>query len=974
MADPVQSGGRRYVVLAVVIMLLAALPFSPLVSFKSSQHIDYDSATPDSNLPTKDTDGDGMPDWWEIQYFLDPNDATDASLDADMDGHDRNKDGILDEEEYFTNLMEYEMDLVIGDWTDPNVIDTDNDGMPDGWEVYYNFNPLLDSDADEDSDEDGYDSNRDTFLNSEEEHTNVEEYLAGTNPWEFDTDGDKMSDGWELFYSLNPSSSADAWIDSDADGWDSNFDDELEYEERYLNYMEYLNDTHPFESDTDGDTMPDGWEVYFDLEPLRPSDNFEDKEGDGLVNLYEYNNSLVNTGWVDNDGIFTTRPDSNDTDGDTLSDNDELYNYLTDPTSNDTDGDGMPDGWEVKYGLNPISALDADYDLDNDGWDFDRNFLLTSDEQFTNLEEYWNNTDPTNNDTDGDGMLDGWEGYYNLQPNDPSDAEQDFDEDGYDANRDGFISSIESYTNIEEFLNNTEPNNNDTDGDGMHDGWEVYYNLNPLDIYDSTVDNDEDGFDANYNGTLEEDEEHNNLLEFQADTHPYIRDTDADGMWDGWEWLYGLNPLNPLDANADNDNDGVINRLEYNNTAAGPYMEVDNITSSHPNNNDTDGDGLLDGQELFNYLTDPTSNDTDGDGMPDGWEVKYGLNPLDSADALLDIDNDSFDSDWNGNITDSEIYSNLYEYWNGTNPTNGDTDGDGMPDGWEVHWGFQPLNSSDSSDDPDGDSLINLYEFDNSRVEGFDDNVYNADNITGSNPLLKDTDADLIQDGEECVSGEDGYVTDPSNPDSDGDGMPDGWELLHGLDPFDSSDGDLDLDDDGWDFNRNGTIEQWEKFTNYEEFLNGTDPNNNDTDGDGMIDGWEGYYGLNPNSDEDRDWDSDSDGYDADRDGELSPDEKFTNFEEYLRDTNPVKADTDGDNCTDGWEIYWNDNRPSNETRTLNPLDSVDGFLDYDDDGWEDWEGVWHNFPNWREEEAQTNPWNPDTDGDGMSDGFEADN
>tara|TARA_B110001454_G_scaffold89788_1_gene85659 strand:- start:543 stop:3467 length:2925 start_codon:yes stop_codon:yes gene_type:complete len=974
MEDTVPSGGRRYVVLAVVIMLLAALPFSPLVSFKSSQHIDYDSATPDSNIPTKDSDGDGMPDFWETDYGLDPYDATDASLDADMDGYDRNKNGILEEEEYFTNLEEYLMEEVIGQSTEPNNKDTDDDGMPDGWEVNYNFNPHLESDATEDSDEDGYDSNRDTYVNSEEKHTNVEEYLAGTNPWEFDTDGDKMSDGWELFYALNPLSSADGWIDSDADGWDSNFDGELEYDERYLNYMEYLNDTHPFVKDTDGDTMPDGWEVYFDLEPLRPSDNYEDKEGDGLVNQDEYNNSLVDTGWVDNDGIFTTRPDKNDTDGDTLSDNDELFNYLTDPTSNDTDGDGMPDGWEVKYGLNPISALDADQDLDNDGWDFDRNFLLTSDEQFTNLEEYWNDTDPTNNDTDGDGMPDGWEGYYNLQPKDPSDANQDFDEDGYDANRDGFVSSIESYTNIEEFLNNTEPNNNDTDGDGMHDGWEVYYNLNPLDIYDSTVDNDEDGFDANYNGTLEENEEHNNILEFRADTHPYIVDTDSDGMWDGWEWLYGLNPLNPLDANADTDNDGVINRLEYNNTAAGPYMEVDNITSSHPNNNDTDGDGLLDGQELFEYLTDPTSNDTDGDGMPDGWEVKYGLNPLDSEDALLDIDNDSFDSDWNGNITDSERYSNLYEYWNGTNPTNGDTDGDGMPDGWEVHWGFQPLNSSDSSDDPDGDSLINLYEFDNSRVEGFDDNVYNTDNITGSNPLLKDTDADLIQDGEECVSGEDGYVTDPSNPDSDGDGMPDGWEFLHGLDPFDSSDRELDLDDDGWDFDRNGTIEQWEKFTNYEEYLNGTDPNNNDTDGDGMVDGWEGYYGLNPHSDEDRDWDSDSDGYDADRDGELSPDEKFTNFEEYLRDTNPVLADTDGDNCTDGWEIYWNDNRPSNETRTLNPLDSVDGFLDYDDDGWEDWEGVWHNFPNWREEEAQTNPWNPDTDGDGMSDGFEADN
>lgn len=46
--------------------------------------------------------------------------------------------------------------------------------------------------------------------------------------------------------------------------------------------------------------------------------------------------------------------------------------------------------------------------------------------------------------------------------------------------------------------------------------------------------------------------------------------------------------------------------------------------------------------------------DSDGDGMPDEWEVKYGLNPKDAKDGSIDSDGDG--------------YTNVEEYLNGSNP------------------------------------------------------------------------------------------------------------------------------------------------------------------------------------------------------------------------------------------------------------------------------------------------------------------
>ena len=92
---------------------------------------------------------------------------------------------------------------------------------------------------------------------------------------------------------------------------------------------------------------------------------------------------------------------------------------------------------------------------------------------------------------------------------------------------------------------------------------------------------------------------------------------------------------------------------------------------------------------------------------------------------------------------------------------------------------------------------------------------------------------------------------DPMSRDSDFDGMPDGWEFSHGLDPTDPFDRFRDADADGVSFPLiDGTIftRDWSnleeyRYVNSSEFgMNGTDPRNIDSDGDGLTDGEE-YWG-----------------------------------------------------------------------------------------------------------------------------------
>jgi len=91
-----------------------------------------------------------------------------------------------------------------------------------------------------------------------------------------------------------------------------------------------------------------------------------DSDGDGLsdydeVNLHMTNPNLIDTdfdGLSDYDELKTHKTDAlkSDTDSDGLSDYEEINVYGTDPLNKDSDGDTYLDGDEVKSGYNPLDG------------------------------------------------------------------------------------------------------------------------------------------------------------------------------------------------------------------------------------------------------------------------------------------------------------------------------------------------------------------------------------------------------------------------------------------------------------------------------------------------------------------------------------------------------------------------------------------------------------------------------------------
>jgi outer membrane protein OmpA-like peptidoglycan-associated protein len=215
--------------------------------------------------------------------------------------------------------------------------------------------------------------------------------------------------------------------------------------------------------DCDKDGLTDGEEKRVGTDACNA-----DTDGDGLSDFEE-----VRT--------YSTNPLKSDTDDDGLNDYQEVHTYSTSPTNPDTDSDGLKDGSEIARKTDPKKP------------DTDGDELTDGDE----INKY--NTDPVKADTDGDGLTDRDE----IRKHNTNPLSVDSDTDG--------LSDGQEITQYK-----TDPLKTDTDGDGLSDGDEVK----------------------------------------QYKTGPTSKDTDNDKLTDGDEVLrVKSNPLNP-DTDADRVIDG----------------------------------------------------------------------------------------------------------------------------------------------------------------------------------------------------------------------------------------------------------------------------------------------------------------------------------------------------------------------------------------------------------------------------------
>lgn len=482
--------------------------------------------------PTKsDTDSDGL------------NDALELRLSTDPFVRDTDDDGLSDSEEHKgwqVDFTYYGHEFTEKVWSDPLMADTDDDGLSDLEEFMKRLNPRsgdTDGNGVPDANESiipiygciedvDFNEKGSSVMVKPDEHVNAtaEYRLMGVRDpatgdpakCSIEVTMDNSSFNQTIYngtpvvgnktegsanFSFNASSTEGIYPIRYYWNW-SCLDGVLPEEEREIIGVVITTENVSAEWVTDGkdadiDGIIDineaiGWDVNFTdangthTIHVTSDPKLMDTDSDGLTDLEEWN-------WFTN----SSNPRAEDTDGDGVTDLVELlWDY--DLLSYDTDGDGLDDGAELTFNSDPKQK-----DTDNDG--------------LTDLEEFELNSDPRNPDTDGDGLNDKDEkdcGSSLLLP-DPDD-DMLFD-------------------NLECELG-TDPWNPDTDDDGANDGYEVnVLNTSPLlndTDFDLLLDGDELMWktDPLYNDTDRDGLWDGRELNFG--TNPLYKDTDYDGIND----------------------------------------------------------------------------------------------------------------------------------------------------------------------------------------------------------------------------------------------------------------------------------------------------------------------------------------------------------------------------------------------------------------------------------------------------------